>query len=75
MLSLYAIDPVTGAANLSAPLLSDAPAYDGFSLLAGRLTWSVPTTTGTSVLDVLAWSGTSIGQIELSVEQGTTLIR
>lgn len=75
LLSLYAIDPATGAANLATPLLSNAPAYGGFSLLAGRLTWSVPTTTGASVLDVLAWSGTSIGQIELTVGQGTTLIR
>ena len=75
LLSLYAIDPVTGAAALAKPLLVDAPAYDGYSLLAGRLTWSVPSTTGASVIDVLAWSGTTIGQIELTVGQGTTLIR
>ena len=75
LLSLYAIDPVTGAANLTTPMLSSVPAYDGFSLVEGRLTYSAPDSTGGSTIEVLAWVGTSMGQLELRVGDGTTIVR
>jgi len=74
-LSLYAVNPVTGEANLASPLLNGAAAYEGFTLSGGRLTWSAPTSGGSSAVEVLAYAGSTIGQLELPFSPGTTLVR
>ena len=41
-LSLYALDPETGRANLDKPLLENERAFGGFSLETGRLAYTAP---------------------------------
>jgi len=74
-LSLYAIDPETGRADLESPKLDGEPAFDGFSLKTGQLTWSAPAAGGDSTVQVLAWSGDKVGRIEILTEDGTTVVR
>jgi dipeptidyl aminopeptidase/acylaminoacyl peptidase len=73
-LSLFAVDPGTGAVDLAKPLLAEAPAYEGFSLRTGRMAWSAPADGGDTTLEVLGWSGTTVGQIQLR-EDGVTVVR
>lgn len=73
-LSLYAVDAATGVVNLGAPLLADAPAFEGFSLQAGRLAWSAPGG-GDTTVQVLAWSGDTVGQLQLPTANGVTVVR
>jgi hypothetical protein len=74
-LSLYEVDPATGRADLDHPQLDKAPAYEGFSLRDGRLTWSAPADGGDTTVQVLAWKGDQIGRFELLTEDGTTVVR
>ena len=74
-LSLYDVDPATGRADLDHPKLDKAPAFDGFSLRDGRLTWSAPADGGDTTVQVLAWKGDQIGRFELLTEDGTTVVR
>lgn len=73
-LSLYPVDAATGRADLAHPMLDAVPAARGFSLRSGRLAWSVPGNDGDGTLQVLAWTGTSVGRLELPAEQGSTVI-
>ena len=73
-LSLYAVDAVTGIVDLARPLLANAPAFDGFSLRDGRLAWSAPGPGGDNTVEVLAWSGDTVGQLQLPTETGVTVI-
>ncbi len=74
-LSLYTIDGTTGRANLDHPLLDGAPAFAGFSLESGRLVWSAPKDGGDTTVQVLAWSGDSVGgRVELPSKHGTTVV-
>ena len=73
-LSLYSIDPATGRADLDHPLLDAAPAFASVSLEAGRLVWSAPADGGDTTVQVLAWSGDSVGRLELPSQQGTTVV-
>jgi hypothetical protein len=74
-LSLYPIDPDTGMPDVSRPRLADAPAYAGFSLRDGRLAWSAPGSGGGSTVQVLAWNGTTVGQMALPDSNGATVVR
>jgi hypothetical protein len=74
-LSLYRLNQGTGLANLAHPLLDAAPAFEGFSLHEGRLVWSAPADGGDSTVQVLAWSGSTVGRLELPTERGTTVVR
>jgi hypothetical protein len=74
-LSLYAIEPGTGRADLARPLLDGASAFAGYSLEPGRLAWSAPAEGGDTTVQVLAWSGDAIGRLELPSEQGVTVVR
>lgn len=73
-LSLYAVNAATGIVDLARPLLANAPAFDGFSLRDGRLAWSAPGEGGDTTVEVLAWSGTTVGQLQLPTETGVTVI-
>jgi Putative zinc-finger len=73
-LSLYPIDPVTGAATLARPLLDGAGAAQGISLRTGRLVWSGPGASGRDAVQVLAWNGTEVGRLELPAGQGATVV-
>jgi hypothetical protein len=73
-LSLYAVDPETGRADLDHPLLADQPAFDGFSLRTGRLAWNAPTGDGEATLKVWAWSGDTRGELRLATESGVTIV-
>lgn len=73
-LSLYAVDPATGAVNLAKPMLENAPAFDGFSLRDGRLAWSAPAESGEATVEVLAWSGDTVGQLRLPTESEVTVL-
>lgn len=74
-LSLYAIDPRTGQADLAKPLLAGERALDGFSLESGRLAWAQPAPDGEAKVQVLAWNGDRIGRLELSTEDDATVVR
>jgi hypothetical protein len=74
-LSLYAVDPATGRADLDHPKLDGTPAFEGVSLRDGRLTWSAPADGGDTTVQVLAWKGDEIGRFELPTEDGTTVVR
>ena len=51
------------------------PAFEGFSLRSGRLAWSAPAGGGDTTVEVLAWSGDTIGRVQLPTESGVTVIR
>jgi hypothetical protein len=61
--------------DLAHPMLDGAPAYAGYSLQPGRLAWSAPAEAGDTTVQVLAWSGTSVGRLELPTEDGVTVVR
>ena len=67
--------PPAGRANLDSPMLDGVPAFAGFSLDTGRLAWSAPGKDGERTVQVLAWSGTTIGQLELQTGGGATVVR
>ncbi|HEY3336484.1 MAG TPA: hypothetical protein VGK16_14720 [Candidatus Limnocylindrales bacterium] len=75
VLSLYAVDPKTGRADLANPKLDRAPAYAGFSIRKGRLTWSAPADGGDRTVQVLAWKGDTFGRLEILAGDGTTVVR
>ena len=75
ILSLYAIDPETGAVDRDDPRLDAAPAFEGFSLQPGRLTWSAPADGGDATVQVLAWDGDTFGRLEIVTDGGTTVVR
>lgn len=73
-LSLYSVDPTTGAADLANPMLDSVPAGSDFSLRAGRLVWTTPSQGGAQVGEILAWSGkTVIGRLEFATD-GSTVV-
>jgi hypothetical protein len=74
-LSLYVVDEESGALNLDKPLLEDTPAFGGFSLRNGRLAWSAAADGGDATVNVLAWSGDTIGRLQLPSESGVTVVR
>ena len=80
-LSLYQIDPSTGAVNLDKPLLAGAPAFEGFSLHHGRLAWTAPTPGASgddpedTTVEVLAWSGESVGHLAVHGKRGAIVVR
>ncbi len=80
-LSLYEVDPVTGAVNLDDPILSGAPAFAGFSLRHGRLAWTAPAPDASgadpedTTVEVLAWSGESIGHLAVHGRRGAIVVR
>lgn len=74
-LSLYDVDRETGTVNRDDPRLDAEPAYEGFSLRSGRLTWSAPGDDGDSTVHVLAWDGDTFGRLEIVTEGGTTVVR
>jgi len=74
-LSLYAVDRATGRVDLDHPKLDKAPAFEGFSLRDGRLTWSAPADGGDTTVQILAWKGDQIGRFELRTGDGTTVVR
>ena len=74
-LSLYVVDPKTGHADLANPKLDKAPAYAGFSMRNGRLTWSAPADGGDQTVQVLAWKGDTFGRFEILSDGSTTVVR
>ena len=74
-LSLYALDPETGRANLDKPLLPDERAFAGFSLENGRLVYSAPGADGDPTMWVFGWEGDTVGKVELPGEAGGTVVR
>ena len=76
-LSLYSIDPATGAIDVDAPALTDQLALAGFSIQSGRLAWvTVPGQGGgPSRVQILAWSGDAAGRIETQPGTDLTVIR
>jgi len=73
-LSLYRVDPATNAADLADPMLDAAPANPDFSLRTGRLAWTTPTQGVPQVVEVLAWSGKTIGHIEVPADGSGTVV-
>ncbi|MEO5965560.1 MAG: hypothetical protein ABIR11_08850 [Candidatus Limnocylindrales bacterium] len=74
-LALYTVDPSTGRADLANAKLAPEPAFDGFSIRKGRLTWSAPADGSDTTVQVLAWSGDRFGRLEILAEDGTTVVR
>ena len=73
-LSLYRVDPVTRLVDPVNPMLDAALADGGFSLRTGRLAWTARTGAGALVLQVLAWSGATIGRMELPAATGAMIV-
>jgi hypothetical protein len=74
-LSLYLIDPATGMLADAEPLLRDVVAREGFSLGSGRLAWTSPTDDGGTVVEVLAWSEGSVGQVRITPTDELVVVR
>jgi hypothetical protein len=74
-LSLFGIDPTTGRIDGSTPLLEDEPALPGFSIEQGQLVWAVATASGETRVEVLAWNGDDVGQVELAPDQELVIVR
>jgi hypothetical protein len=74
-LSLYGIDPTTGRLDAAQPLLDRAPALPGFSIDNGQLVWAVATEGGETRVEVLAWTSTDVGQVELTPDQELIIVR
>ncbi len=74
-LSLYALDPETGRANLDEPLLENERAFAGFSLETGRLAYTAPGDDGEPAMWVFGWDGDITGKVELPGEAGGTVVR
>ncbi len=62
-LSLFTIDPQTGALDPEGVSFRDEPSLAGFALGLGRLAWAVPPGQGgePSHIRVFAWSGSDVG--------------
>jgi hypothetical protein len=71
-LSVYAVDPQTGRARLSDPLLADEEALPGFAMQGGRVVFKAPGTDGGPVVWMVGWDGDDVGRVELP---GGTVIR
>ncbi len=66
VLSVLALDPVTGRPGLDSPrLLSEMPAQRGFSIGDGRIVWVTPPgqDANGARIQVLAWQGKDAGQV------------
>jgi hypothetical protein len=74
-LSLFGIDPTTGRLDTTEPLLKDEPALPGFALEQGQLVWAVAGDGGATRVEVLAWNGSDVGQVELSPDQELVIVR
>jgi hypothetical protein len=74
-LSLYELDAATGRARMDAPRLDAEPAFEGFSIGDGRLSWSAPGDADDSTVQVLAWDGDTFGRLEILTEGGTKVVR
>lgn len=75
-LSLYAVDPQTGLADVADPMLRDEPAFRGFALDNGKLVWSSPKAGGGTEFVVVAWDGDTItGRATLPAEEGATVVQ
>ena len=51
------------------------PAFAGFSMRNGRLTWSAPADGGDQTVQVLAWKGDTFGRFEILSDGSTTVVR
>ena len=72
---VHVVDPKTGHADLANPKLDKEPAYAGFSMRNGRLTWSAPADGGDQTVQVLAWKGDTFGRFEILSDGSTTVVR
>jgi hypothetical protein len=74
-LSLYGIDPATGRIDRANVLLDKVEAAPGFSVGEGRLVWAQDLPSGKTRVEVLAWAGTDVGQVELTPEESLVIVR
>ena len=73
-LSLFRVDPATTTADLANAMLDPVPANPDFSLRNGRLAWTTPTSGVPQVVEVLAWSGKSVGRLEVPADGSGTVV-
>ena len=73
-LSLFVIDQTTGRLDPDHVLLDEVTAAPGYSIEKGRLVWLSPTAGGETRIEVLAWAGEDVGQVELTPGQEALII-
>jgi len=73
-LSLFRVDPATTNIDLANLMLDPVPANPDFSLRNGRLAWTTPTQGVPQVVEVLAWSGKTIGRLEVPADGSGTVV-
>jgi hypothetical protein len=73
-LSLFHVNPSTSIADLANPMLDAVPANPDFSLRNHRLAWTTPTQGVPQVVEVLAWSGKTIGRVEIPADGSGTVV-
>lgn len=72
-LTVYAVDPETGRARLSDPLLDGEAAFPGFAVERGRVVFRAPGTDGGKpAVWMVGWDGKDVGRVQLP---GGTVIR
>jgi hypothetical protein len=71
-LSLYRVDDATGVPDIANPVLDATAATPEFSLRSGRIVWTDPSTP--QVLQVLAWSGKTIGRLQVPADGSGTVV-
>lgn len=76
-LSLFHLDPLTGAFDRPSGAPTDVPAMAGFSIDEGRLAWVTPEGQDAegSRVQVVAWSGAEVGAVETVPGESVIVVR
>ncbi len=76
-LSLYRVDPTTGALEQPDGAPADVAARSGFSIGAGRLAWATPPGQGGegSRVQIVAWAPGGVGTVETAPGEGLVVVR
>jgi hypothetical protein len=76
-LSLYRVDPVTGALEQPDGAPADVAALSGFSIGEGRLAWATPPGQGGegSRVQIVAWAPGGVGTVETAPGEGLVVVR
>lgn len=76
-LSLYRVDPTTGALEQPDGAPADVAALSGFSIGEGRLAWATPPGQGGegSRVQIVAWAPGGVGTVETAPGEGLVVVR
>ncbi|HYH91987.1 MAG TPA: zf-HC2 domain-containing protein [Candidatus Saccharimonadales bacterium] len=76
-LSLYRVDPATGALTVPDGSPTDVPALAGFAIGDGRMAWATPPGQGGegSRVQIAAWTDDAVGSVETAPGEDVVVVR